>query len=194
MFADGEYDYQQIKNWVKKQKVPEGNVFLLDKLIVPGNVTATHWTCTVAYVQQKVTEIPPPPHTHHHRAHQNSRKSSMPADSVLRFNGWAGSPLHGRTETVLRRRGSSPTPIHLTFIYVCISPNYHSTPPTHRLQAKKLRHRGGDPRFGHLLDMDSWTIQTTIVRDNERVVVTPQQDNGYDCGVNRHLSKRDLSQ
>ena len=63
MFADGEYDYQQIKNWVKKQKVPEGNVFLLDKLIVPGNVTATHWTCTVAYVQQKVTEIPPPPHT-----------------------------------------------------------------------------------------------------------------------------------
>jgi hypothetical protein len=46
--------------------------------------------------------------------------------------------------------------------------------PTISKQAKKYI---DDPTLVHLLDIDSWQLVRTI-RD-----ATPQQDNGYDCGV-----------
>ena len=49
-------------------------------------------------------------------------------------------------------------------------------------QAKQYRE---DATFAHLLDIDSWELVSTNLDE------TPQQDNGYDCGVRHdlHLKK-----
>ena len=43
--------------------------------------------------------------------------------------------------------------------------------------ANKAKKFTDDASVAHLLDMDSWEMVSTDVQ------TTPQQDNGYDCGV-----------
>ena len=47
------YLYSAVKRWTKAVRVTKGNVFLLDKMVVPVNVSASHWCLCVAFVQQK---------------------------------------------------------------------------------------------------------------------------------------------
>ena len=42
-----------MERWSKNVKSTNGNVFLLDKMVVPINISNSHWCCVVAYVQQK---------------------------------------------------------------------------------------------------------------------------------------------
>jgi Ulp1 family protease len=53
MFENNGYSYASVKRWSKKVKCTNGNVFLLDKMVVPVNVSNTHWCCCVAFVQKK---------------------------------------------------------------------------------------------------------------------------------------------
>jgi len=53
MFENDQYAYGNVKRWSKKVKVTGGNVFLLDKMVVPVNVGNSHWCLCVAFVQQK---------------------------------------------------------------------------------------------------------------------------------------------
>lgn len=45
------YRYQNVKRWSKK--VAGKDVFALDKIIFPVNVGGVHWTCAVAFMQEK---------------------------------------------------------------------------------------------------------------------------------------------
>lgn len=49
-----EYSYGSVKRWAKK--VAGGNVFALDKFVVPTNINNSHWCCTVAHVQERRIE------------------------------------------------------------------------------------------------------------------------------------------
>jgi len=45
------YRYQNVKRWSKK--VAGKDVFALDKIVFPINVGGVHWTCAVAFMQEK---------------------------------------------------------------------------------------------------------------------------------------------
>lgn len=46
---DNVYAYGSVKRWAKK--VVGGNVFALNKLVVPVNISNSHWCLCVAHVQ-----------------------------------------------------------------------------------------------------------------------------------------------
>ena len=45
----GEYRYQNVKRWSKK--VPGKDIFALDKVIYPVNMSGAHWTCVVIFMK-----------------------------------------------------------------------------------------------------------------------------------------------
>ena len=45
------FDYKQVKRWSKK--VPGKDIFGLDKVFFPINVSRMHWVCVVAFIQEK---------------------------------------------------------------------------------------------------------------------------------------------
>jgi len=52
MFENSDtYSYKYLKRWGKK--VAGGNVFALDKLVIPVNITNSHWCLCVAHVKEK---------------------------------------------------------------------------------------------------------------------------------------------
>lgn len=53
----GAYLYDKnVKNWSRK-KVPGGDIFSLDKIVIPTNVNARHWICAVVFMTQKKIQI-----------------------------------------------------------------------------------------------------------------------------------------
>lgn len=48
---NGKYEYKNVKRWSKK--VPGKDIFELDKIIFPINVSEMHWTCAVIFMQEK---------------------------------------------------------------------------------------------------------------------------------------------
>ena len=48
---EGTYEYRNVKRWSKK--VPGKDIFCLDKIVFPINVGGVHWTCAVAFMQDK---------------------------------------------------------------------------------------------------------------------------------------------
>jgi len=48
---EGSYCYDEVKSWSKK--VPGGDIFELDKIIVPCNCDNMHWTCLCVYMQKR---------------------------------------------------------------------------------------------------------------------------------------------
>ena len=48
---DNRYNYANVKRW--SRKVPGKDIFALDKIIFPVNVSRMHWCCAVAYMQSK---------------------------------------------------------------------------------------------------------------------------------------------
>ena len=51
---NNKYRYESVKTWSKKIKVTGGNVFLLDKVVIPVNLNQAHWCLCVAHVKLKV--------------------------------------------------------------------------------------------------------------------------------------------
>jgi Ulp1 family protease len=49
---DNVYAYGPVKRWAKN--VVGGNVFALNKLVVPVNISSTHWFLCVAHVQVRL--------------------------------------------------------------------------------------------------------------------------------------------
>lgn len=45
----GGYRYQNVKRWSKK--VPGKDIFALDKIIYPVNMSGVHWTCIVIFMK-----------------------------------------------------------------------------------------------------------------------------------------------
>lgn len=48
---DGVYEYRNVKRWSKK--VPGKDIFKLDKIFFPINVSGMHWVCAIAFMQEK---------------------------------------------------------------------------------------------------------------------------------------------
>ena len=46
-----QYNYSNVQRW--RKYVPGGDIFALDKIIIPVNQGNSHWGCAVIYVQQK---------------------------------------------------------------------------------------------------------------------------------------------
>ena len=51
LLHDGRYHYDNIRRW--SNNVPGQDIFALDKLIVPINISQQHWTCAVIFMQEK---------------------------------------------------------------------------------------------------------------------------------------------
>ena len=51
----GEYKYDKVKRWSKK--VQGGDIFALDKILLPINVKNIHWSCAVIFMQKKQIQI-----------------------------------------------------------------------------------------------------------------------------------------
>lgn len=47
------YDYSCVKRWARKIKQTNGDIFKLDKMVIPVNVANSHWTLIVAFVKLK---------------------------------------------------------------------------------------------------------------------------------------------
>tara|TARA_B110000503_G_scaffold66463_1_gene104312 strand:+ start:563 stop:844 length:282 start_codon:yes stop_codon:yes gene_type:complete len=57
MFENGnKYDYSSVSRWATKVKSTKSNVFLLEQLVVPVNVSGSHWCLCVAHVQRKTIQ------------------------------------------------------------------------------------------------------------------------------------------
>jgi sentrin-specific protease 1 len=48
------YTYSNVKAWTKN--VPGGDIFCLDKVFIPVNISNVHWTCAVIFVQEKTIQ------------------------------------------------------------------------------------------------------------------------------------------
>jgi sentrin-specific protease 1 len=51
----GKYNYNNVKRWSKK--VPGKDIFNLDKIFFPINVSRMHWVCAVVFMQQKKVQF-----------------------------------------------------------------------------------------------------------------------------------------
>ena len=52
---EGGYEYNKVKGWSKK--VPDGDIFALDKILLPINVDNSHWISAVIFMQKKQIQI-----------------------------------------------------------------------------------------------------------------------------------------
>jgi len=55
-FADDDknYKFDNVKRWTKT--IPGGNVFTLDKLFIPINISNRHWACVTVLIDEKKIE------------------------------------------------------------------------------------------------------------------------------------------
>ena len=53
---DNKYNYGSVRRWAKKVKSTKCNVFLLEQLVVPVNVSGSHWCLCVAHVRRKTIQ------------------------------------------------------------------------------------------------------------------------------------------
>ena len=51
---DENYKFGNVKRWTKT--IPGGDVFALDKLFIPINITNTHWACVTVFMDEKIIE------------------------------------------------------------------------------------------------------------------------------------------
>ena len=47
------YSYNAVDRWARKIDSTKGDVFGLDKLVIPVNVAKNHWALAVAYIKDK---------------------------------------------------------------------------------------------------------------------------------------------
>ena len=55
LLENGSYNYRNVKRWSKK--VEGKDVFELDKILVPVNVSNMHWCCLCVHVQERVVQF-----------------------------------------------------------------------------------------------------------------------------------------
>ena len=55
MYESGRYCFKSVERWGTKITEKFGNIFKLDKLIIPCNIDNSHWCLCVAFIQEKVT-------------------------------------------------------------------------------------------------------------------------------------------
>jgi len=123
MFEEGGYKYASVKRWGRK--VSGGNIFKMGKVVIPVNLSNTHWClCFVDF----------------------DKKTIQYYDSM----GGSGNRYLNGMRSYLRDEGKK-------FV--------------------------GTDVPSDLLDMETWTLIPTIVHDQQGNVITPQQNNGNDCGV-----------
>jgi hypothetical protein len=167
-----EYLYARVSRW--SRKVPGGNVFALDKFVVPTNINNSHWCCTVAHVQERRIEY----------YDSYGGLGAKFCNGLKRFFADEAKKWAGKVRGGCPRRPRRPADSHVLTALAA-----HSSPEATSLKPQALRWHLGPPCClsrlrgtpspqvdASLLDVASWTVTGTAAS-------TPRQLNGVDCGV-----------
>ena len=55
LFENGTYNFESVRRWSLRH-IPGEDIFSLDKVFIPCNVTQEHWTCLVAHMGERRIE------------------------------------------------------------------------------------------------------------------------------------------